>query len=93
MVSITKTDGRYNMQAQVLKTIEKEWLSTSNFFTFPKNEIDYQDKVELMDYLLEQDYPDDHPIFILINLLGEMIDRYEIEHFPEVRKLEKLTGN
>ena len=81
------------MQTQALKTIEKKWVSISESFTLPKNEKDYQEKVELMDYLLEQDYPDDHPIFMLINLLGDMIDKYEIEHFPEVRKLEKLTEN
>ncbi len=79
------------MQAQALKTIEKEWISISKTFTLPKDEKDYQEKLELMDYLLEQDYPDDHPIFKLINLLGDMIDSYEIEHFPKVRELEKLT--
>ena len=81
------------METQVLETIENSWGGISDFFKFPKNESDYHEKVELMQSLLEKDYSDDHPLFVLINLLGEMIDKYEMEHFSEVRKTEIETQN
>lgn len=79
------------MGTQVLEAIENSWGGISEFFKFPKNESDYHEKVELMQSLLEKDYSDDHPLFILINLLGEMIDKYEVENFSGVRKIENET--
>ncbi|MBF0239497.1 MAG: transcriptional regulator [SAR324 cluster bacterium] len=81
------------MQAQILERIENHWRSISDFFTYPTNDEEYQQKVRLMEDLLEQDYPDDHPVFMLINLLGEVIDEYEMEHFSEVQQLEKMASD
>ena len=79
------------MEAQVLETIENSWGGISEFFKFPKNESEYHEQVELMQSLLEKDYSDDHPLFVLINLLGEMIDKYEVENFSDVQKIELET--
>ena len=79
------------MQTNVLQTIEKNWSPISEHFSYPKNEKQYNEMLEVMEEFLALDYPDDHPNFILISLLGERIDQYEIENFSEVAELEKLS--
>lgn len=93
MQNTIKLNGKSNMQTQTLKKIESSWGSISKFFTYPMNESEYHEKVKLMESLLERDYPDDHPIFLLINLLGEMIDKYELDNFSELKQLEDFSSN
>lgn len=81
------------MQEHILESIETNWGMISQFFTYPTSETEYHEKLKLMESLLEKDYPDEHPVFLLINLLGEAIDRYELEHFSEVRQLEEKASD
>ena len=79
------------MQTQV-EMIESNWKSIAPFFTPPDSHKEYLKKRALMESLLNKDYPDDHPIFVLINLLGQMIDQYELNHSPELKQMEALSN-
>ncbi len=81
------------MENRILAAIQSNWPPLAGLLSLPRNRDEYEQKRELMDDLLNMDLPDDHPVSSFIDLLGEIIDEYEKNHFEEVNKLDGLTAS
>ena len=91
MPNTLKTNGN-NMENQLLTAIQNNWPPIAEILSFPKNSSEYEQKLEVMDELLNMDFPDDHPISSFIDLLGEIIDEYEKSNFEEVQQIIKMNA-
>ena len=54
---------------------------------FPNTEEEYQKLVNLLDSLIDEVGEDEtHPLASLMEIIGVLIEKYENEHIPELRK-------
>lgn len=81
------------MEDKILTIIQSNWPPLAEILTYPKNEMEYKHKLEMMNELLKMDFPDEHPISSFVDLLGDIIDEYEKSNFNELSILADLgTG-
>ena len=80
------------MKNNVLSTIQSNWPPLAEILTYPKNQREYEQKMDMMNELLKMDLPDEHPISSFVDLLGDIIDEFEKSNFEEVSKLEGMTA-
>ena len=78
------------MEDKILTTIQSNWPPLAEILTYPKNEMEYKRKLEMMNELLNRDFPDEHPVSSFFDLLGDIIDEYEKSNFDELAILEEV---
>jgi len=71
------------MMTEILQTILKDWVKLANVLAMPRSEIDYQQRLTLLNELLDEVGDDEnHPLIDLVDTLGTLIEAYEEEHYP-----------
>lgn len=81
------------MKSNILSTIQRNWPPLAELLTHPKNHVEYEQKLDMMNELLKMDLPDEHPISSFVDILGDIIDEYENTNFEEITKLEEMTAS
>jgi len=75
------------MSALELEQVTKAWPPLSRAVRVPHTEAEYREVVELLDHLTDEVGEDEnHPLASLMDVLGVLIEKYEDEHVPELRK-------
>ena len=75
-------EGRYMVSE--FKKITEVWPSISMILHSPSNKEDFNQLVELCDYLIDQTGGDEkHPLMGLIDIVGTLIEEYEKKNIPE----------
>jgi HTH-type transcriptional regulator / antitoxin HigA len=73
------------MSASELDRVEQAWPALASWLTVPRTEAEYQRLVQLLNALIDRVGEDEaHPLASLMDLVGELITRYEDEHVPEL---------
>ncbi len=73
------------MSANELDRVEAAWPALASWLTYPRTEAEYQRLVELLNALIDRVGEDEtHPLASLMDLVGELIARYEDERVPEL---------
>lgn len=73
------------MSAQELDRVEEAWPALASWLAVPRTEVEYQRLVELLNALIDRVGGDEtHPLASLMDLVGELIGRYEDDHVPEL---------
>jgi HTH-type transcriptional regulator/antitoxin HigA len=68
-----------------LKTTLAHWPELSQSVFVPHNEGDYQRLVVLLDELVDEVGNDEsHPLASLMEVIGSLIEKYEVEMVPEL---------
>ncbi|MCI0474968.1 MAG: hypothetical protein L0Y55_01860 [Anaerolineales bacterium] len=68
-----------------VQTIERIWPQIAPMVFVPHTETDYLRLVGMMDELIDLIGEDErHPLASLLELVGELIEKYEAEHVPEL---------
>lgn len=71
------------MMTETLQTISKDWAKLANVLAMPQSEIEYQQRLTLLNELLDEVGEDEnHPLIDLVDTLGTLIEAYEEEHYP-----------
>ena len=74
--------------AQIDQT-KQAWPSVAKTVQVPHTEKEYQDSVTLLDGLIDEVGEDEnHPLASLMEVIGVLIEKYEDEHVPELRRQE-----
>ena len=81
------------MENKTLTAIQSNWPPLADILTYPKNNDEYQNKLELMNELLKMNLPDEHPVSSFIDLLGDIIADYDKSNFEEVLNLEIIDAS
>ena len=72
------------MTAHRLEHIEKIWPSVAPVFSVPRTREAYDRLVSLLDDVAERVGEDEgHPLALLMDTLGTLVEVYETENFPE----------
>ena len=75
-------EGRYMVSE--FKKITEVWPSISMILHSPSNKEDFNQLVELCDYLIDQTGGDaKHPLMGLVDIVGTLIEDYEKKNIPE----------
>jgi len=75
------------MSVAELEKVTKAWPPISRTVRVPHTERDYQQLVELLDRITDQVGEDEnHPLASLMDVLGVLIEKYEDEHVPELKR-------
>lgn len=73
----------------LIKQAAEHWQFVSPLLRKPKNEADYDGLALALDELLDMIGEDEgHPLMSLVDILGDWIEAYDLEHRPE----PKATG-
>jgi len=73
------------MQNLKIKKTEKIWTPVANFIYVPHNEQEYDQIVNFLDDLIDEVGEDEsHPLTSMMEILGVLIEHYEINHVPEL---------
>lgn len=66
------------------KKITEVWPTISTVLHIPETEDDFNQLVDFSDYLMDISKGDEsHPLMGLFDLVGTMIEEYEMSHIPE----------
>lgn len=71
----------------------QHWACVAHLLQTPRNEAEYDQKVETLDSILDRiDDDEDHPLAVLADRLGDLIETYDQMHrpMPEVSGIEAL---
>lgn len=69
----------------LVKQIEKDWDPVSSFLFVPHTQEEYNRLVALLDELIDEvGENENHPLASLMELVGSLIEKYEIENVPEL---------
>jgi HTH-type transcriptional regulator/antitoxin HigA len=69
----------------LVKQIEKDWDPVSSFLFVPHTQDEYSRLVALLDELVDEVGEDEnHPLASLMELVGALIEKYELENVPEL---------
>jgi HTH-type transcriptional regulator/antitoxin HigA len=84
-----KANGRNeDMLATRAQQVVKLWPTVAPVVRVPSNEVDYEETVSLLDFLIDEVGEDEsHPLASLMEVLGVLIEKYEDEHVPEITAL------
>ena len=84
---MTPGNGKNDMSVAELEKVTKAWPPISHAVRVPRTEADYRDLVELLDRITDEVGQDEnHPLASLMDVLGVLIEKYEDEQVPELRK-------
>ncbi len=76
------------MLATRAQQVVKLWPTVAPVVRVPSNEVDYEETVSLLDFLIDEVGEDEsHPLASLMEVLGVLIEKYEDEHVPEITAL------
>lgn len=78
---------------KTLKKVESLWPEINQFVTVPKTKTQYNSKVKILDYLIDEvGNNESHPWANLMETLGLLIEAYENEHVahPDHDPIENL---
>ncbi len=76
------------MLATRAQQVVKLWPTVAPVVRVPSNEVDYEETVSLLDFLIDEVGEDEsHPLASLMEVLGVLIEKYEDEHIPEITAL------
>lgn len=68
--------------------VVKLWPVVAPVVRMPSNDMDYEETVSLLDYLIDEVGEDEsHPLASLMEVLGVLIEKYEDNHVPEITAL------
>ena len=74
-----------------MKNTEKAWSPVANFIYVPHNEKEYNQIVGLLDDLIDEVGEDEsHPLASMMEILGVLIEHYEMNHVPELTSNEHV---
>jgi len=70
---------------QQLQNIANVWPSIKNIFSVPHSEDEYENLVYLLDSLINEiGENENHPLASLMELIGNLVETYENNNFPEM---------
>lgn len=70
---------------QPLQNIADLWPSIKNIFSVPHSEAEYENLVSLLDNLIDEiGENENHPLASLMELIGNLVETYEKNTFPEI---------
>ena len=73
------------MTASELNGVEEAWLTLAPWLSVPRTEDEYQHLVKFLNALIDRVGEDEtHPLASLMDLVGELIARYEDTHVAEL---------
>ena len=73
------------MSTVELQRVKNTWPTVSPFVFVPHNEEEYNRLVQLLDNVIDEVGEDEfHPLTPLMELLGTLIERYEMENVLEL---------
>lgn len=73
------------MTTSELERVEEAWSTLAPWLTVPRTEAEYQHLVSFLHSLVSRGAADEtHPLASLLDVVGELIERYEDEHVPEL---------
>lgn len=76
------------MLATRAQQVVKLWPTVAPVVRVPSNEVDYEETVSLLDFLIDEVGEDEsHPLASLMEVLGVLIEKYEDDHVPEITAL------
>ncbi len=76
------------MLATKAQQVVKLWPTVAPVVRVPSNEVDYEETVSLLDFLIDEVGEDEsHPLASLMEVLGVLIEKYEDDHVPEITAL------
>ena len=68
-----------------IRNTEKAWTPVAGFIYVPHNKQEYDQIVNLLDDLIDEVGEDEnHPLASMMEILGVLIEHYEINHVPEL---------
>jgi HTH-type transcriptional regulator/antitoxin HigA len=68
-----------------LKEIAKVWPNIRSVFSVPHNEKDYNNLVNLLDGLIDEvGNNESHPLSLLMETIGSLIEAYESQIYPDI---------
>jgi HTH-type transcriptional regulator/antitoxin HigA len=77
-------EGRVMMEQQ-LQNIADVWPSIKNIFSVPHSEDEYENLVSLLDSLVDEiGENENHPLASLLEAIGNLVETYEKNTFPEM---------
>lgn len=69
---------------QALEVLSQQWPQVSCYLSVPKTEVDYQQRLALIDELLDEVGEDEqHPLADILDTLSTLVHVYELDHHPE----------
>lgn len=76
------------MLATRAQQVVKLWPTVAPVVRVPSNEVDYEETVSLLDFLIDEIGEDEsHPLASLMEVLGVLIEKYEDDHVSEITAL------
>jgi HTH-type transcriptional regulator / antitoxin HigA len=76
------------MTTSDLSRVEQVWPDLAPFLYAPHNEREYEALVALLDALIDRVGEDEaHPLASLMEVVGSLIERYEVERVPELAEV------
>ena len=64
---------------------ETTWPTLAEVLYIPRNDAEYEHLVDILNRMLDVARSDEaHPLISLIQIIGIIIEKYEVEHFPEL---------
>src|SRR5438046_10534961 len=73
------------MSVAELENVTKAWPPISRAVRVPRTEADYRELVELLDRITDEVGEDEnHPLASLMDVLGDIIKKYDDAHVPEL---------
>ena len=71
-----------------VQTAQNVWLMLTEVIFVPHAQSEYQRLTEVLDNLIDVVGEDeDYPLASLMEVIGVLIEKYEDEHVPELRKI------
>ena len=78
------------MQLLDIEKTSSDWLSVAEKVFVPRNEIEYNQLVSLLDDLIDQVGEDEtHPLASMMDVIGELIEGYETKYVPELENTDE----
>jgi HTH-type transcriptional regulator/antitoxin HigA len=73
------------MSAAQLETLTRDWTPISTLIRVPRTEADHTRLVALLDEITDEVGEDEnHPLASFMDVLGTLVEDYEIDHVPEL---------
>lgn len=74
------------MSTLELEKVTKAWQPISRAVHVPRTDAEFGELVELLDHITDEVGEDEnHPLASMMDVLGVLIEKYEDEHFVELK--------
>lgn len=73
------------MLTEDIEKTQQAWINLKEILFIPKNEIEYQKLVNMLDILIDEVGENEaHPLADLMEIIGFFIETYETDNVPEL---------